>query len=219
MHLSVISLNVIKRLDKLGPAVNLESSISVPSRLTHWVLVCASIYGSFSLQYQTWSGKLSYLVINTLRQKQNGQRFAEDIFKGIFLNENLQISINISLKCVPEGQINNIPPLVEVMAWRRPGNKPLSEPTMIVLPSDAIWWYRSGSTLAQVMSCCLIMAPSHYLNQCWLIISKVHWDSSDAVFLKFYIVAQKCCENFPPYVSPWTKWLPCWQTTISNAFS
>ena len=34
-------------------------------------------------------------------------------------------------------------------------------------PSDAIWW-QSGSTLAQVMACCLT-APSHYLNQCWLI--------------------------------------------------
>ena len=39
-------------------------------------------------------------------------------------------------------------------------------------PSDAIWRHRSGSTLAQVMACCLT-APSHYLNQCWLIISKV----------------------------------------------
>ena len=32
-------------------------------------------------------------------------------------------------------------------------------------PSDAIWWQRSGSTMAQVMACCLT-APSHYLNQC-----------------------------------------------------
>ena len=41
-------------------------------------------------------------------------------------------------------------------------------------PSDAIWWHRSRSTLAQVMACCL-MAPSHYRNQCWLIFSKVQW--------------------------------------------
>ena len=41
-------------------------------------------------------------------------------------------------------------------------------------PSDAIWRHKSGSTLAQVMTCCLT-APSHYLNQCWLIISKVEW--------------------------------------------
>ena len=33
--------------------------------------------------------------------------------------------------------------------------------------SDIIWQHRSGSTSAQVMACCL-MAPSHYLNQCWL---------------------------------------------------
>ena len=32
-------------------------------------------------------------------------------------------------------------------------------------PSDAIWRHKSGSTLAQVMACCLT-APSHYLNQC-----------------------------------------------------
>ena len=43
-------------------------------------------------------------------------------------------------------------------------------------PSDAIWRCRSGSKLAQVMACCLT-APSHYLNQCWIIISKVHWHS------------------------------------------
>ena len=43
-------------------------------------------------------------------------------------------------------------------------------------PSDAIWWQISESTLAQVMACCLT-APSHYLNQCWLIISEVQWHS------------------------------------------
>ena len=37
--------------------------------------------------------------------------------------------------------------------------------------SDAIWRHRSESTLAQVMACCLT-APTHYLNHCWLIISK-----------------------------------------------
>ena len=35
--------------------------------------------------------------------------------------------------------------------------------------NDVTWRYRSGSTLAQVMAWCLI-APSHYLNQWWLII-------------------------------------------------
>ena len=50
-------------------------------------------------------------------------------------------------------------------------------------PRDAIWQHRSGSTLAQVMACCLT-APSRYLNQCWLIISKVHWHSSEGNFTR-----------------------------------
>ena len=43
-------------------------------------------------------------------------------------------------------------------------------------PSGAIWQHSYRSTLAQVMACCL-MAPSHYLMQCWLIISEVLWHS------------------------------------------
>ena len=35
-----------------------------------------------------------------------------------------------------------------------------------------------GSTLAQVMACCL-MASSHYLEQCWLIINKIQWNSAE----------------------------------------
>ena len=50
-----------------------------------------------------------------------------------------------------------------------------------LLPSNAIPWQPSGSTLALVMACCL-MAPSHYLNQCWLNITKVQWYSSDGNF-------------------------------------
>ena len=43
-------------------------------------------------------------------------------------------------------------------------------------PCDAIRWHRSGSILAQVIACCLV-APSHYLNQCWLLISEVLYSS------------------------------------------
>ena len=55
------------------------------------------------------------------------------IFKRIFLNENIWIPIEISLKFVPKGSINNIPALVQIMAWRRPGDEPLSEPMMFNL--------------------------------------------------------------------------------------
>ena len=48
-------------------------------------------------------------------------------------------------------------------------------------PSDAIWRKGSMSTLVQVMAWCLT-APSHYLNQCWLIITKIQWCSSESNF-------------------------------------
>ena len=72
---------------------------------------------------------------NTLRPRQNGRHFADDIFKRIFFNENVWIPIKISLKFVPTGSINNISALVQIVAWRRPGDKPLSEPMMINLPT------------------------------------------------------------------------------------
>ena len=60
------------------------------------------------------------------------------IFQTTFSNafswmEMYKFSIKISLKSVPEGPINNIPVLVQLMAWRRPGDKPLSEPMMVKL--------------------------------------------------------------------------------------
>ena len=76
---------------------------------------------------------LNVEVLNTLRPRQNGRHFADDIFKYIFLNANVWIPITISLKFVPEGPIDNIPALVQIMAWRRPGDKPLSEPMMLSL--------------------------------------------------------------------------------------
>ena len=71
--------------------------------------------------------------INTLRPGRNEQHFTDNIFKRIFFNENVWISIKISLKFVPKGPINNIPALVQIMAWRRSGDKPLSEAMMVSL--------------------------------------------------------------------------------------
>ena len=49
---------------------------------------------------------------NTLRPRQDGRHFAYDTFKCIFLNENVWIPIEILLKYVPKGRIDNIPALV-----------------------------------------------------------------------------------------------------------
>ena len=53
-----------------------------------------------------------------------------DIFICIFLNENVSISIKISLNYVPKGSMNIIPALIQIMNWRRIGDKPLSEPML-----------------------------------------------------------------------------------------
>ena len=74
-----------------------------------------------SIQCSSWSSGLC-----TLRLRQTGCHIPDDIFKCIFLNENVCILIKISLKFVPKGPINNIPALVQIMAWHRPGDKPLS---------------------------------------------------------------------------------------------
>ena len=64
---------------------------------------------------------------------------AEDIFKCIFLNEKTRISIKISLKFVLKGPINKIPALVQIMAWRRPGDKLLSEPMFPQFTDEYMW--------------------------------------------------------------------------------
>ena len=95
---------------------------------------------------------LEVLGVNTLRLRQNGCRFADDIFKCVLLNENVWTSIKISLKFVPKGLINNIPALVQIMAWHWPGGKALSEAMMVKLHThiyiymhhsancDFVWW-------------------------------------------------------------------------------
>ena len=73
-----------------------------------------------------------YANLNILRSIQNGGNFADGHFKCICLNENVWISIKISLNFVPKVRINNIPALVQIMAWHRPGDRPLSGPMIFL---------------------------------------------------------------------------------------
>ena len=79
------------------------------------------------------SGFVFYGCLESRGPRQNGRHSTDDIFKCIFLYENVWIPIWISLRFVPKGPINNIPALVQIMAWRRPGDKPLSEAMMVSL--------------------------------------------------------------------------------------
>ena len=130
------------------------------------------------------------MLLNTLRPSQNGQYFADNIFKCIFLNEKFWISIEISLKFVPKGPINNKPPLVQIMAWCWTGNKTLSEPMMACLLIHIcntqpqwvngmmnIWcllWtlaemilYHAGSVMLFLSSINFICYNSHTYISCW----------------------------------------------------
>ena len=96
---------------------------------------------------------------NTLWPKHNGRHFADDILKCIFLNENAWIPIEISLKFVPKGPIDNIPALVKLMAWRRPGDKPLPEPMMVRLPTHICvtrpQWVKAFQSVVHMLHMCV----------------------------------------------------------------
>ena len=137
--------------------------------------------------------------INTLRPRQNGRHFTDDTFKHIFLKENVRILIEIPLKFVPKSPIDNIPALFQIMAWRRPGDKPLSEAMMVSLlmhicvarpqwvnwlrPSDTYMNENNIPTLFQIMACHLFgTKPSSEpkLQYCQL-------DPKEHISAKFYL--------------------------------
>ena len=70
----------------------------------------------------------------------------------------------------------------------------------------ATWHYRSQSTKAEVMACCL-MVPSHHLIQCWLIIKKpsgIHFSillmvitSQHVMWMYIRVTYEKCLSLFP----------------------
>ena len=111
---------------------------------------------------------------NTLRPGQNGRHFADDIFKCIFVNENVWIPIKFSLKFVLKGRINNIPALVQIMAWRRPGDKPLSEPMVVRLTTHICvtrpqwvnirYWVLPSWTFGLVNPCIFVFHPQLVLK-------------------------------------------------------
>ena len=72
----------------------------------HWFLLVVYI-DILVLNYViSHNSALETPQLNTLRPRQDGHHFLDDIFKYIFLNGNLKILIKISLKFVPEGSIN-----------------------------------------------------------------------------------------------------------------
>ena len=121
------------------------------------------------------------------------------IFQIISVIDGWGISCELTLRWMSLDLTDDKSTLVQVMAWcRQATNHYLSQcwsrslspygvtrPQQVnsLWPSDAIRRQRTESTLLQLMACCLT-AQSHYLNQCWLIISKVLWHSSEGIIMR-----------------------------------
>ena len=95
--------------------------------------------GSQNFGYQIWfcTRLMMSVDLNVLTHwgqhieaETNGRHFPDDIFKWIFFNENCFILLQISIKCVCNGPIDNNSALVQIMARRPTGDKPLSEPML-----------------------------------------------------------------------------------------
>ena len=133
----------------------------------HWYLLWCETkkYCFRQIQFPKWRQAHTWCrnFLNTLRPRQNGRHFPDDVFKSIFVNENVWISIKISLKFVPKGPINNIPALVQIMAWRRPGDKPLYGPMMVRLPTHICVTRPQWLTSCQTQ---LGMSPRVNLQSC-----------------------------------------------------
>ena len=118
-------------------------------------IICFRNMPSAYCSHILWGLIWVLIHINTLRPRQNGRHFPDD--KCILLNENVWVSIKISLKIFLNGFINNIPALVQIMVWRRGGDKSLSEPMMVSLLTDICvtrpqwvkWFGPTGSNCAE----------------------------------------------------------------------
>ena len=86
------------------------------------------------------------MTLNSSLSEQNGDHLADEIFKHIFLNENVRFSIKIALKFVPNGPIDNKSALVQVMAWHLTGDKPFPGPMPIQF-TDACMQHQGGDEL------------------------------------------------------------------------
>ena len=97
---------------------------------------------------------------------------------------------------VPKGPINNIPALVQIMAWRRVGNKPLSEPMLVSLPTH-ICVTRPQWVKQNVRPCAYKdSATSPLCISCWVSIVSIFKVHDDVIKWKYFRVSGPLCGEF-----------------------
>ena len=140
-----------------------------------------------------------YRWLNSLAPGKFEWNFTYLIFQIISVIDGWGIACEVALRWISLDLTDDKSTLVQVMAWcRQARSHYLSQcwprflsPYGVTRPqwvnslrsSDAIWFDRTGSALAQVMAHCLT-TPSQYLNQCWLIINEVQWHSYQGNFTR-----------------------------------
>ena len=112
---------------------------AMSSQITSLKIVYSTAYSGTDQRKHQSSASLAFVggefpakrASNTLGPRQNGQHLADDTLNCVF-NEIIWIAITITLKNVPICPINNSPALNQIMAWRRPGDKPLFKQMLVI---------------------------------------------------------------------------------------
>ena len=129
----------------------------------------------FSVQ-STSSGKRplrgfnGHAHFNSSPPGQNGRHIPDENFKCIFMNERFYVLIRVSLKFVPKGPINNIPVLIQIMAWCGSGDKPLSEPMLIQFTDTYVALGRDELT-HRPLGDVAVISQAYFSNSFYVLIS------------------------------------------------
>ena len=89
-----------------------QRGLAIPTCITARIPgACATHNFTYPVRGPLHIPNVVIIVLNTLRPRQNGRQFTDDIIKYIFLNENVWVSIKISVEFIPKGpvNVNNIP--------------------------------------------------------------------------------------------------------------
>ena len=144
----------------------------------HWIQVTTKSFLYFNHYWLMLSlAKCSLLSHGIWSLDKNGQHFADGIFKYPSSKKNSSNFIQVSWKFISwcqSGEISQLsvgrwwPGANYVTSWKPNSYSPTPHhPSPL---SAAYMCLLIGSALAQVVACRLT-APSHYLNQCWLIVN------------------------------------------------
>ena len=126
--------------------------------------------------------------------------------KCIFLKENAWLSLKISRKFVPKVRNNNIPSLAHIMAWHRPGYKPLSETMMMKLLTHICVTRPQSFTADTSQNLLSTSKYKHHIS--YLVAIKVPWNSTELDMLtssngNIFRVTGYLCEEFTGH-----RWIP-----------